>query len=702
VSNVGFRLAVDIGGTFTDGLAEIESSCELVIGKCLTTYVDPCIAVSQVTDEILMILQDIETVRGITFECKEIVHGTTLVTNAIIERNGARVALFVTDGTRDVLKMGRETRYVLYDLNIKFPEPLIPTEMIYEVKARMDATGRVITPLDETAVRDQVLAMKEDGVTAIAVSLLHSYQNSEHEQKIAEIILKLYPEVKVSLSSRVASEIGEFERTSTCVANAFVQPFVADYLNGLKSCFAEKGIHAPLRIMTSNGGFMSSEAAADVPIVLLESGPAGGVRSAINTASSIDVRKILTFDMGGTTAKACVCRNGLPELTYKFEAARVERERKGSGLPILVASIDLIEIGAGGGSIAYQNNLGLLNVGPQSASSEPGPACYGLGGDQPTVTDADLMLGFLDPDWFLGGKIILDKVAAEQSIKELAKKLGLSVLETAWGIHNVACENMASAARVHAAEKGLDPRNLTLVATGGAGPVHAVEVAVKLGIKRIVFTIAAGVGSCLGFLAAPARIDRAWSCISRVDKVDTAKVFNALAVMKDDIQRDMVKTQMDAGSAVWLLGVEMRYTGQGHTIMVNLPETSFTKINIAELTKEFEQKYEKTYGTRILDSIPHVVTWRMSAQSPNVNRLFKLVDSYLMTQRGNKPHGRRQIFLPQENRLKDVPVYRRYAIPHGTILRGPLIIVEEESTIVVARTADVEVLDNGAVSVMLD
>ncbi|MCY3984031.1 MAG: hydantoinase/oxoprolinase family protein [Roseovarius sp.] len=702
MSKVGFRLAVDIGGTFTDGVAEIVASGELVVAKRLTTHADPGIAVLQVTEDLLRDMRELERARGVEFECGEVVHGTTLVTNAIIERDGAKVALFATAGTRDVLKMGRETRYTLYDLNIEFPKPLIPTEMIFEVEARMDATGRVLTPLDHAAVREQVHEMKEAGVEAIAVSLLHGYLNAEHEREIGQIIAELHPDAKVSLSSRVASEIGEFERTSTCVANAYVQPLAADYLRRLKKRLAESGIRAPLRIMTSNGGFTSSDAAAEAPIELLESGPAGGVRSAINTANAIGIDDVLTFDMGGTTAKACVCQNGLPELTYRFEAARVARFRKGSGLPILVASTDLIEIGAGGGSIAHRNNMGLLNVGPQSASSEPGPACYGLGGEQPTVTDADLMLGFLDPDWFLGGEMTLDKGAAERAIAALAGHLGIEPLETAWGIHSVVSENMASAARVHAAEKGLDPRKLTLVATGGAGPVHAVEVAAKLGMKRIIFTIAAGVGSCLGFLAAPARIDRAWSYIARVDKIDVEKVGRALAALKEDIREDMARSRADADSTVWSLGVEMRYAGQGHAIMIALPDTGFARAGIPDLVQAFERSYEETYGARIPDGVPQVVTWRLSAQSEAKSRAFKLADLEREKRRVDQPDRQRRVFLPLENELGDVPVHQRYQIRPGAKLRGPLIMTEAESTIVVARPADVEVLDDGTVSVALD
>lgn len=700
MGNVAFRLAVDIGGTFTDGVVEIESSGELVLAKRLTTYADPSIAVSEVIGDLLSKLGDLGAARGVGFVCTEVVHGTTLVTNAIIEREGARVAMFVTAGTRDVLQMRREVRYDLYDLDIEFPEPLVPPERIFEISARMDASGRIVRPLADEEVRTAIRAMKDDGVTAIAVSLLHGYLNPEHEERVGAIIAEEFPEATVSLSSRIASEVGEFERSSTCVANAFVQPLASDYLRRLSGRLADHGIDAPLRIMTSNGGFVSDQTAAEVPIDLLESGPAGGVRSAINTASADAVDKILTFDMGGTTAKACVCLNGVPELTYSFEAARVARFKKGSGLPILIPSIDLIEIGAGGGSIAYQNDLGLMNVGPQSASSEPGPACYGLGGAEPTVTDADLLLGYLDPDWFLGGAMKLNREAARQAVGALGEKLGLGELETAWGIHNVVSENMAGAARVHAAEKGLDPRNLTLVATGGAGPVHAVEVAAKLGMRRIVFTIAAGVGSCLGFLAAPARMDRAWSYVERVDRIDPDKVNQSLSRLARGIEGDLAKSNVPSSSVIWSLGVEMRYAGQGHSIQVKRPYGDITADGLAALSEEFEAGYERAYGTRIPGGVPQVVTWRLSAQSESQTREFRLADT-AGDRGGAAPVGSRMVYQPAEGCLGEVPVYRRYELPAGTTLTGPLILVEDESTIVVARPAAVEIQKNGTVSVSL-
>ena len=701
VTSNDVRLAVDIGGTFTDGVAEIVETGELVVAKRLTTYPDPSAAVSDVIGELVSGVGDLGRERGVAYSYTEVVHGTTLVANSIIERVGAKVALLVTEGTRDVLKLGRECRYDLYDLDLPLPEPLVPEGLVFEVSARMDSHGRIVRELDESSVRAGVRQMKAVGVTAIAVSLLHAYLNPVHETRIHRILREEFPEVHVSLSSRVASEPREFERTSTTVANAFVQPLTSHYLGRLKARLLAHEVRAPLRVMISSGGFISDETAAQVPIELLESGPAGGVRSAANTAENLKIDRILTFDMGGTTAKACVCLEGVPELTYNFEAARVARFRKGSGLPILVPSIDLIEVGAGGGSIAYKNHLGLLKVGPQSAGSQPGPACYRLGGSDPTVTDADLLLGFLDPDTFLGGEMKLDTQEARRAIASLGDAFGLSVAETAWGIHNVVSENMAAAARVHVAEKGLDPRSLTLVATGGAGPVHAVEVAARLGIRRVVFTLAAGVGSCLGFLASPVRVDRSWSYLERMDMIDLGMVQENIDRIEAGIRDDLELTSIDETDTVWSLGIEMRYAGQGHNILVSRPLETITGDLVLEMADDFEARYERSYGTRIPDGIPQSVTWRVTAESTSRAHRFRLL---ARTVSRDKPvsAGTRHIFDVSTGGFKQVPVYERHGLIPGSRMRGPLILTESESTIVIARPSTVSVTEDGTIDVEID
>jgi N-methylhydantoinase A len=694
-----FRIAVDIGGTFTDGVAEYTDGGHVILAKRLTTPGDPSIAVAEVVSDLLL-LGGGALVPG---QCKEVVHGTTLVTNAIIERDGATVGLLVTGGTRDVLDIQRETRYDLYDLDIELPRPLAPRDLRVEVDERMDVHGDVVRPLNMEPLSEIVAQWRAAGVDSVAVCLLHACVNPAHEDALAAKLAELMPDVPISLSSRVGGEIREYERMSTTTANAFVRPLAARYIERLRGRLEDQGISAPLRIMVSSGGFTSDAAAAEVPIALLESGPAGGVRSATNTAGSVGVDDVLTFDMGGTTAKACVSIDGEPAVTYAFEAARVRRFKKGSGLPIQMPSIDLIEIGAGGGSIAQVNELGLLSVGPRSAGSEPGPACYGQGGTAPTVTDADLQLGYLDPNAFLGGKMVLDVAAAQAATGLLGEALGLSSTEVAWGIHDVVNENMAAAARVHIAEKGIDPRRLTMVATGGAGPVHAGEVAHKLGIPRVLFTIAAGVGSCLGFLAAPVRIDRAWSGVRFIEAVDTAWVSEAVDRLEAEVKVELAGLEIDPGAIDWYLGAEMRYAGQGHTILVTLPHKPGGGID-AEMPERLRvaylERYREVYGAVIPCAAVQTVTWRLMARSAAAIRDFSLAGAD--SSGAVAPIAQRAIHQPALGAAGEVSVYRRYELPPGTELRGPLILQEDESTIVVARPAKVEIMENLTVSVTLD
>jgi N-methylhydantoinase A len=499
------RVAVDIGGTFTDGVAEATETGRIWVGKCLTTPDDPGQGVSDVIAQLLAKIGGEKPAAKVI----EVVHGTTLVTNTLIERKGVRTGVVVTEGCADILDVRREIRYDLYDLALELPEPLVGASKRFEVAERLDASGKSIKDLTDAEIDRLCDAVAGAELDAVGVCLLHGYVNDVHEARIVAALKKRLPKLSVCSSSRVAREIREYERMSTTVANAYVQPLMERYLGLLGERMRQAGIPGHLRIMLSSGGFTSAKSAAETPILLLESGPAAGVISAVNTALQSNIAHVLAFDMGGTTAKACVAINGTPNVEHTFETARVKRFKRGSGLPMLIPSIDLIEIGAGGGSIASIDRLGLLKVGPQSSGAVPGPACYGLGGTDPTVTDADLMLGYLDAASFLGGEMELRKDLAAAALERLGARIGLGVTETAWGIANIVNENMAAAARIHIAEKGLDPRSFTMVATGGAGPVHAAEVARKLGVGRLLCPIAAGAGSCLGLLAAPARVDTA-------------------------------------------------------------------------------------------------------------------------------------------------------------------------------------------------
>src|SRR5687768_14757556 len=578
------RIAVDVGGTFTDGLAALVPGGEIWVAKSLTTPRDPGEAVTTVIADLL---KQMSVVSGNgSSHVTEVVHGTTLVTNTLIERKGAATGLVVTKGTRDVLDIGREWRYDLYDLNLNLPEPLAPLDKRRELDERLDASGAIVKPLSPAELDEVLDAIGELEVEAVAVCFLHAYVNDEHEKTVAAAIRKRFPKLAVSVSSAIAREIREYERMSTTVANAYVQPLVAEYLRRLDQRVEALAPRAPLRIMVSSGGFTSGEAAAETPILLLESGPAGGVLSALNTARANGIDRILAFDMGGTTAKACVAVGGEPLIAHSFEAARVHRFKRGSGLPMLIPSIDLIEIGAGGGSIAHVNELGLLNIGPASAGADPGPACYGQGGTEPTVTDADLVLGYLNPDNFLGGEMKLRRDLAEQALSKLASALKLTTTDVAWGICNIVNENMAAAARIHIAEKGHDPREFAMVATGGAGPVHVVEVARKLQIPRVLATIAAGAGSCLGLLAAPARVDRSWSNPSLVKDIEWKRVAKVYSDLRADADGELASA--GAGDAIkWWIGAEMRYAGQGHDVSVTLPWQKLAKSTEAALMKEF-------------------------------------------------------------------------------------------------------------------
>ena len=691
------RIAVDIGGTFTDGLAVISPGNRIWVGKTLTTPDDPGEAVTTVMADLL---RQIVAARGAaTREVDDVVHGTTLVTNTLIERKGARTGLVVTQGTRDVLTIAREIRYDLYDLNLEIPQPLVPEDKRLEARERLDVSGDVVTPLEPDEIECLLDQLGMLDVEAVAVCLLHAYVNDVHEKQIATAVKKRFPKMAISISSGIAREIREYERMSTTVANAYVQPLMADYLNRLDQRVHDLAPGAPLKIMVSSGGFTSGKAAADTPILLLESGPAGGVLSALNTARTNGIKEILAFDMGGTTAKACVAVGGEPLIAHSFECARVSRFKRGSGLPILIPSIDLIEIGAGGGSIAHVNDLGLLNVGPESSAAVPGPACYGLGGEGATVTDADLMLGYLNPDNFLGGEMKLRTDLAQAALQRLASKLKLSATEVAWGICNIVNENMAAAARIHIAEKGHDPRSFAMVATGGAGPLHVVEVARKLQIPRVLATIAAGAGSCLGLLAAPARVDRSWSNPTLVSAIDWKRVADVYAELRNDAETELDSAGARDATLKWWIGAEMRYAGQGHNVSVTLPWRKVSAAMAPALIREFERCYRQFYGHLVPGAAPQVITWRLTGRSVVKSHQFAWGDARVGARAVMR--GKREIFLPLKKKFQPVPVYDRYSLKPGTRLAGPLILEERESTLVVPVKADVKILADYTVAVTI-
>lgn len=688
-----YRIAVDIGGTFTDGVIEDTRSGTVWLAKSLSTPSDPGEAVSAVI--VSLLAKAGEAGAGAV---TEVVHGNTIVTNTLIERKGARAALVVTEGMADLVEMGREVRYDLYDLGLELPEPLVPRERRVEVRERTAADGSVVLELAEAEIARVAALVAELDVQSVAIACLHSSVSPAHELRLAGALRRLLPGVSITASSRVAGEVREYERTTTATANAYVQPLVESYLRELEARLRAQSISAPLQIMVSSGGFTSAAAAADVPIALLESGPAGGVLSAAHAGRAAGLANVLAFDMGGTTAKLCVVLDGEPSIAHSFETARVHRFRRGSGLPILIPSIDLIEIGAGGGSIASLNSLGLLKIGPESAGSVPGPVCYGRGGSDVTVTDADLALGYLDPASFLGGEMELDREGAERALARLGSRLGLSALEAAVGIVSIVNENMAAAARVHIAEKGHDPRQFILVATGGAGPVHAVSVAQRLGLSKVLFPIGVGAGSCLGFLAAPARADRSWSKIASVKAIDWRDTAARLAALKEGATEELVHARVDPADCNWAISVEMRFAGQGAAVSVSFPFREVDASFEGELVNCFLDRYRHLFGGVVPAATPETVTWRVSATGRAAHGSFVWPEP--PAERA-EPRSRRDVFLPKSNAMGSVPVYDRYSLATGTEIAGPAIIEERESTLVVPFPSRISVLPDRAVLVEL-
>jgi N-methylhydantoinase A len=505
-----YRFGFDIGGTFTDFVLIDASTGRIETYKTPTTPQNPARAVIEGWQASL------ERVSEEGEAVETAIHATTLITNALIERKGADTLFVTTEGFKDALDTQREMRYDIYDLHSPPVEPLIPRTRRFEIKERLDSFGDVYEPLDEQSLEALVEYLQDVDVEAVAVCFLHSYKNPAHEKRVGEVLAQEFPELYVTLSSDVAPEIREYERMSTAVANAYVQPLAGLYIAQMEDSLEEAGYQRRLYLMLSSGGITTSEIAAQFPIRMVESGPAAGVLAGVFYGEQLGIQNLVSFDMGGTTAKMCLVKDGVPSMAHTFEIARVHRFKRGSGLPVRIPAIELIEIGAGGGSIARVDEMGLLKVGPESAGADPGPTCYGFGGNRPTVTDADLILGYLNPDYFLGGRMTLDKAAAERVVEPLAEALGLSVPEAAWGIHQIVNENMVSATRVHIAEHGEDPRRLTLLAFGGAGPLHAYQIARSLKMPGYICPNSAGVTSALGLLTAPAAFDFAQTFAARV------------------------------------------------------------------------------------------------------------------------------------------------------------------------------------------
>jgi N-methylhydantoinase A len=686
-------LGIDVGGTFTDIVVYDAATGRQASHKELTTHADPARGVMAGIDRLQA------EGKIVAAEIGRVVHATTLFSNAVIERKGAPTGLITTMGFRDTLEIGRERKYELYDIKILKPAPLVPRRWRLEVPERMTVNGQVHTPLDESALLEGVARLQADGVSSLALVFLHSCANPGHERRALDLIAKRYPGMALSASIEVAPEIREFERTSTTVINAYIKPLAERYLAALASELMARAITAPVLLMLSNGGLTGIEEAVRSPVQLLESGPAAGALAAAHLGSRDGGAHVLAFDMGGTTAKLSIVDDGKPKVAYSFEVARERRFIEGSGLPVRISTLELIEIGAGGGSIAHLDDIGLLKVGPVSAGSEPGPAAYVRGGTQPTVTDADFLLGYLNPSYFVGGSMEIDIGAAEAAMQPVAQAAALTVASLAWGIHDLVNENMANAARVHLAEHGKDPRRYTLLATGGAGPVHAYYVAKKLGLARLIVPRAAGVASALGLLLAPARADRVATIARAFDEIDWADLEAIFQRLERDARSVLAATVPNSASATILRLADIRYVGQASELVVPLPPGPYTATSQGALRQAFETSYLDAFRRTPPTMHVEIINVRLNASVELGDRILPRGDPTCAG--GEAIEGTRPVYFPEFRNFHTTPVYDRYALASGQTFAGPAIVEERESTLVIGPGASFEQLPSGNIIVTL-
>jgi len=672
---MSYRLGIDIGGTFTDFALYDAARRRFAIHKQLTTPDDPSRAVIDGTKVLLARY-------GIGLDAvEEVVHGTTLVTNAVIERKGARTGMVTTRGFRDILDMGQEKRYDVFDLRLAFPAPLVPRPRRVEVTERCHYDGTVEMPLDLDGARQAVARLvNEHGIQSLAICLLHAYANPAHEQAIGDAVVADFPDLPVSLSSAVCPERREFERFTTTCINAYTQPLLGRYLARLESGLVDLGFSGRFYVMSSSGGTLAPEMAQRFPVRMVESGPAAGAQMSAVHGRLLGQRDLLSFDMGGTTAKGALIRDGAPTKVYGMEIARMHEFKRGSGLPLKSPVIDMIEIGAGGGSVARVDARGTIAVGPQSAGADPGPACYGRGGEQPTLTDANLVLGYLDPDFFLGGDMDLDRAAAERVIAAtIAEPLGLPLVRAAWGIHEIIDEDVARAFRIHASERGFDYRDATMVAFGGSGPVHALGVARKLGIPRVVFPVAAGVMSAFGLLHSPLTFEVARTRQVFVGDLSPQDLADTFADLEADVRAPLTDAGVAADQMTISRRLDMRYHGQGYEIEVTLPPTDDVADLLAVLPDLFHQHYEAVYGPSLLDAPLVVTTWKAEAAAPAPE--MDAVGAPVGAADARK--GERRAYHSGAGDYVPTPVYDRYALAAGAVIDGPALVEERESTVVI-------------------
>jgi len=670
-----YSLAIDIGGTFTDIVVYDHARAQSLSHKELTT---PDAPHKGVINGIRRLFEEHEIPYA---QVVRVVHATTLFTNALIERKGAVTGLITTAGFRDTLEMQREHKYELYDLFIELPRPLVRRALRVEVKERMRVDGTPETPLDEEALLARAKELRAAGVTSIAVVFLHAYANPAHERRAGELLRKAYPGLFVSLSSDVSPQIREFERTSTTVANAYIKPLADSYLELMSREIATLGITAPLFMMLSNGGLTHIDEAKRVPIQLLESGPAAGALAGAFFGTRSGVSDVLAFDMGGTTAKLSIIDKGEPLIAYRFETGRQKRFAEGSGLPLNISTVELIEIGAGGGSIAAIDTLGLLKVGPHSAGAAPGPACYKRGGNAATVTDANLTLSYLDADNFAGGTMPIDASAAKQAIEPLASASKLGVPELAWGIHSVVNENMAAAARVHIAERGHQADHFALLVTGGGGPLHGCEVARRLGIRRVICPPGAGVASALGLLMAPARIDRVGTVTRRLDQMSWPELESAYAALENEARSVIEKTLPGRAHTSVARAADIRFVGQGFELVTALPPGPYTAASEPSIREAFLETYRQMFGKVPPVAAIELINIRVAVSAPTGDG--RLETGATQRARGPAVKGRRRAWVPASSAYDEVPVYDRFALCAGDAIDGPAIVEEASSTLIV-------------------
>jgi N-methylhydantoinase A len=684
-----YRIGVDIGGTFTDFALFEDGSQEMAIHKQLTTPADPSTAV---LDGIATLLADNGVAVG---DVDTVVHGTTLVTNAVIERRGAATGMLATKGFMDIPDMRLELRYDMFDLRLKYPPPVVPRYMRAEVSERISFEGDIQTPLDPDAARSAIRELIEThGIEALAVCFLHSYLDSRHEDAVYALCAEEFPDLYVSTSSEVFPQMREYERWTTTMINAYTRPMFDRYLGSLEDGLGGLGFTGRFYMMSSNGGTVTPDLARRFPVRMMESGPAAGALMSAHHGRILKIPDVLSFDMGGTTAKGALVRRHEPLKKYEMEVARVHEFKKGSGLLVKIPVIDMIEIGAGGGSIAEADDRGLIQVGPRSAGADPGPACYGRGGEQATLTDANVVLGYLDPNFFLGGEMPLDRVAAETAITEyVAKPLGLSLTRAAWGIHEIIDEDVARAFRIHASERGFDYRGCSMVAFGGSGPVHATGVARKLRIPRVIFPLAAGVMSAFGLLVSPLSFEVLRSNLVFIDDLSDDWVDRYLRLPVDQACGYLIEAGIPVSDISLTLRLDMRYHGQGYEIEVALPTdcgpdlAGVTALR-PHLKELFEARYAEVFSEVFLEESLEVMNWKVQATGPETaaSKGYAVMDASpevtgALIETARK--GNRLAYFPEAGDYVKAEVYDRLALTPGAEIPGPAMIEERESTCVI-------------------